>query len=171
MIPASACAAVASRGAVLAIPPASSCRQPAKRRDRREALRLSDAFEPFERDVAEHAGRLLAHRFVRVDFATLASAAGSISLATAARRTRVSGSSRGDLRQQFALLERNLLDEAQADRGVDVLLTGLGAESIEQCHRRSSLTRAGQLVTRFGRMERRTPTNLEPGPMNPEPAP
>ena len=51
-----------------------------------------------------------------------------------------------DLREQFALLERNLLDEAQADRGVDVLLTGLGAETIEQCHRRSSLTRAGQLV-------------------------
>ena len=39
-----------------------------------------------------------------------------------------------DLGEQIALLERNLLDEGQADGGVGVLLTGLGAESIEQCH-------------------------------------
>jgi len=50
-----------------------------------------------------------------------------------------------------------------------VLLTGLGAESIEQCHRRSSLTRAGQLVTRFSRSDRRTPMNLEPELGTPNP--
>ena len=36
-----------------------------------------------------------------------------------------------DFRQQLALVERNLLDECQADGGVGVFLTGLRAESIE----------------------------------------
>ena len=89
--------------------------------------------------------RLRPHRFVRVARATPASAAGSISLATAARRTRASSSSRAISRQQLALVERNLLDECQADSGVGMLLTGLRAETIEQCHTRSSLTPAVSL--------------------------
>ncbi len=44
------------------------------------------------------------------------------------------------LQQQIAFVERKLLHELQARRGVGVLVTGMGAESIEQCHTRSSLT-------------------------------
>ena len=47
-----------------------------------------------------------------------------------------------DLGQQLALVERDLLHEGQADGGVGVFVTGLGAESIEQCHTRSSLAAA-----------------------------
>ena len=65
-----------------------------ERVDRRQAVGLGDAFERLERDVAQHRDRLLAHGLVGVAPRNAASAAGSISLATAARRTRTSVSSR-----------------------------------------------------------------------------
>src|SRR4029077_8712884 len=131
-----------------------------KRRDRRQAFGLPNAFESFDRDVAEHAGRLLAHGFVRVRLCHAGERGRIHQFGDRRTADPCVGILASDFGEQIALVERNLLDKAQSDGGVDVLLTGLGAESIEQCHSRSSLTRAGQLVTRFSSMERRTPKNL-----------
>ena len=61
----------------------------------RQAVRLGDPFERFEGDVAQHRRGGAADRLVRVGLRqSHRSAGGSMSFATAARRTRASGSSR-----------------------------------------------------------------------------
>ena len=54
--------------------------------------------------------------------------------------------------QQLPLVERQLLHELQADGGVGILVARVSAESIKQCHTRSSLTPAGASACEFGQL-------------------
>ena len=104
------------------------------------ALGLAEAFEGLERDVAQHADGL------RLDLRVgLVTRDGGERGRVHQLRDRRSPHARigvlaGDLGEQIALLERDLLHEREADGGVGMLVTRLGAKPIENCHTRSSLT-------------------------------
>ena len=118
------------------------------RRNRGEAVALAQPFERFERDVAQHGQRLRAHVLVAIGPGQRGERDRIHQLGhRRAPHPRI-GVVASHLVQQIALVERNLLHELQPDRGVGILVTGVSAESIKQCHMRSSLTaaRACQLV-------------------------
>ena len=111
-----------------------------ERVDGGEALRLAGAFERFERDVAQHGDRLRPHAFIRIVARHGGQRRRIHQLRDGGAAHARIGVLARDLGQQLPLVERNLLNEGQAHGGVGVFVTGLGAESIEQCHIRSSLT-------------------------------
>ena len=103
-----------------------------ERVDRRDAFRFADALERLERDVAQHRRRLRPHALVRVVSRDRGQRRRIHQLGDRrAAHARVLVLAR-DLGEQLALVDRNLLDERQADRGVRVLVPGLRAETIEQ---------------------------------------
>ena len=105
----------------------------AERLDGRQAVGFGDAFERLERDVAEHRHRLLADRGLGV-------------CRKHGERRRIHQLADGratdadvrvvprDLGQQLAFGNGDFLDEAEPDRRVGMLLPGLCAKSIQQCH-------------------------------------
>ena len=118
-----------------------------ERIDRGAALRLAQPFERLERDVAQHVGGLRPDMFVRIVARDRCQGGRVHQLRHRGAPDAGVGVLAGDLGQQFALLERDLLHKGEADGGVGVLVPGLCAESIEQCHG-ALQPDARQLVTR-----------------------
>ena len=119
-----------------------------------QAVRFVDALERIERDVAQHRQRVVAHAASASSRAMAASAGGSISLATAARRTRdvVVFACRGD--DQIALGERQLRDIGQPNRRIGMLLGGCVR------NRSSSVMRLRAPIIGRRRRGRATPLDL-----------
>ena len=115
--------------------------------DRRVRVRLADALERFERDVAQHGDRLSPHVLVRVGGGERGKRCGIQQLRDGGAPNARVGVLASDLGDQLALVERQLLHERETDRGIGMLVPRLGAEPIEDRHTRSSLAER-QLVSR-----------------------
>jgi hypothetical protein len=110
------------------------------RGDGREALALAEPLERFQarcRAASTAPARAPARR--RRSCATAPSAPGSISFATAARRTRGSESSRATSTRRSRSSSDISCTNCRRAAASGFLWPDLGAESIEQCHTRSSL--------------------------------
>ena len=111
-----------------------------QRVDGRQTLRLAEALEYLERDVAQHRQRVRADAVVGIvpgDAGQRRRGHQFSHRRTPHARIRIAARNLGE---QIPLVERKLLDEGEADGGVGVFVAGLRAESIQQCHTRSSLT-------------------------------
>ena len=127
------------------------------RGDRRQALGLADPLERFERDIAQHGQRLRPHLLVGVGLRDRGERRRIHQLRDRGAPHPGIGVLARDLVQQLALVERQLLHELQPDRGVGILVTGVSAESIKQCHMRSSLAVKPACLGAGSACEPRTP--------------
>ncbi len=112
------------------------------------AVALAQPLEGLERDVAQHRHGLRAHLLVAVGPGHGGERDRVHQLGDGGAPDAGIGVFARHFAEQIALVHRDLLHELQANRGVGVLVTGVGTESIKQCHVRSSLTAlsARQLV-------------------------
>src|SRR5439155_24074048 len=111
---------------------------------------FAHALKRVERDVPEHGDRLRAYLLVGIIECDRGKRGGIHQLGDRrAAHARVLVLAR-DGADEIALLERQLGDVCEADRGVGMILASLRAESIEQCHELApawSPRARGQLVT------------------------
>jgi hypothetical protein len=105
-----------------------------QRLDCGKTVALRDPFEGIEGDIAEHRERGCADAVVRVCLGDGSQRGRIHQLGDGGAANPRIGILAGDMREQIAVVNRNLLDISQTDHGIDMLEWWLCAESVQQGH-------------------------------------
>ena len=118
-----------------------------QRIDGRHAIRFGGALEGVERDVAQHHGRLLLHRLVLVVASDAAKHGGVEEFGHRGQPHLRALVFPGDRDNRVAFLEGDLLDVRETHGGIRMLVAGLCAKTIEQCHKFGISSASSRLAT------------------------